>query len=118
MLRDTISEGEHTDPKSIVQQIANSIKTLYYRRFRDAAANECDDVVTYNPITRRVIFKNLVRRIYLITAPTNAPLFQCSVTVLAPLKYGHQANEILIYFRWRQKIVRLQLFEPVIRSSD
>ena len=28
VLTDTISEGEHTDPKSIVQQIANSIKTL------------------------------------------------------------------------------------------
>ena len=27
VITDTISEGEHTDPKSIVQQIANSIKT-------------------------------------------------------------------------------------------
>ena len=51
LLTDTISEGEHTDPKLIVQQIANSIKTLYYRRFRDASANECDGVVTYNQIT-------------------------------------------------------------------
>ena len=30
VLTDTISEGKHTDPKSIVQQIVNSIKTLYY----------------------------------------------------------------------------------------
>ena len=30
VLTDTISKGEHTDPKSIVQQIANLIKTLYY----------------------------------------------------------------------------------------
>ena len=28
VLTNTISEGEHTDPKSIFQQIANSIKTL------------------------------------------------------------------------------------------
>ena len=33
----------NTVPKSIVQQIANSIKTFYYRRFSDAAATECDD---------------------------------------------------------------------------
>ena len=58
----------------IVQQIANSIKTLYYRRFPDAGATECDDVVTFNPITRRVIFKNSVRSRYLIAAPTNASI--------------------------------------------
>ena len=52
MLKDTISEGEHTDPKSNVQKIANLIKTLYYRQFCDAAAKECDDVVTHNLITR------------------------------------------------------------------
>ena len=51
VLTDTLSEGEHIDPKSIVQQIAISIKTQYYCRFCDAAANECDDGVTYNPIT-------------------------------------------------------------------
>ena len=50
------------------------IKTLYYRRFPDAGATECDDVVTYYPITRRVIFKNLVRSRYLIFAPTNASI--------------------------------------------
>ena len=49
VLTDTINEGVHTDPKSIVQQIANSINTFYYRRYRDAAATECDKVVTYNP---------------------------------------------------------------------
>ena len=48
------------------------IKTLYYRRFLDDGANKCDYVVTYNPITRRVIFINLVRSLYLIAASTNA----------------------------------------------
>ena len=87
VLTDTISEGEHTDPKSIVQQIANSIKTLYYRRFPDAAATECDEVVTYNPITRRVIFRNLVRSRYLIAAPTNTSIISM---------FGHGARSFKI----------------------
>ena len=72
VLTDTISEGEHTDPKSIVQQIANTITTLYRRRFPEAAADECNDIVTFNPITRRITFKNLVRSRYLIAAPSDA----------------------------------------------
>ena len=46
-ITETISEGEHTDPQSIVQQIARTITALYCRRFPEAAANECDDIVTY-----------------------------------------------------------------------
>lgn len=46
--------------------------TLYYRRFRYVAVTECDDVVAYNPITCRVIFKYLVLCRYLIAALTNA----------------------------------------------
>ena len=115
VLTDTISEGEHTDPKSIVQHIANLIKTLYYRRFSDAGATECDDVVTYYPITRRVIFKNLVRSRYLIAAPIKGSIISM---------FGHGARSFKIQAsnerdidipRWRQKIVRRQLFEPVIR---
>ena len=87
MLTDTISEGKHTNPKSIVQQIANSIKTLYYRRFPDAAATECGDVVTFNPITRRVILTNLVRSRYLIAAPTNASIISM---------FGHGARSFKI----------------------
>ena len=62
------------DPKSIVQQIASTITALYRRRFPDAAADECDDIVTYNSITRRVTFKNLVRSRYLIAAPSDASI--------------------------------------------
>ena len=87
MLTDTISEGKHTDQKSIVQQIATSIKILYYRRFRDAAATECDYVVRYNPITRRVIFKNLVWSRFLIAAPTNASIISM---------FGHGARSFKI----------------------
>ena len=47
---------------------------LYSRRFPEAAANECDDIVTYNSITRRVTFKNLVRFRYLIAAPSDASI--------------------------------------------
>ena len=87
VLTATISEGEHRNPMSIVQQIANSIKTLYYRRFPDAAATECDDVVTYNPITSRVIFRNLVRSSYLIAAFTNTSIISM---------FGHGARSFKI----------------------
>ena len=77
----------NTDPKLIVQQIANSIKTLYYCRFRDATANKCDEVVTYNSITRRVIFNNLVRSRYLFVASTNASIISM---------FGHGAPSFTI----------------------
>ena len=87
MRTDTISEAEHTNPKSIVQQIASSIKTHYYRLCRDAAANECDDVVTYNPITRRCMFNNLVGSRYFIVAPNNAYIISM---------FGHGARSFKI----------------------
>ena len=74
VIKKKISEGEHTDQKSIVQQIASTITALYRHRFPEAAANECDDNVTYNSITRRVTFKNLVRSRYLIAAPSDASI--------------------------------------------
>ena len=83
----TISEGEHTDPKSIVQQIASKITALYRRRFPDAAANECNDIVTYNSITRRVTFKNLIRSRYLIAAPSDASIISM---------FGHGARSVKI----------------------
>ena len=43
---DTISEGEYTDPSLIVRQIQNTITALYRSRFPDAAANECDELMT------------------------------------------------------------------------
>ena len=45
---------------------------FYRRRFPEAAENEYDDIVTYNLITCRVTFKNLVRSRYLIAAPSDA----------------------------------------------
>ena len=83
----TISEGEYTDPSLIVRQIQNTITALYRSRFPDAAANECDDIVNYNPITRRVTFKNLVRSRYLIAAPSDA-------SIISMLGYGGRSVKI------------------------
>ena len=95
MLTDTISKGKHTDPKSIVQQIANTITALYRRRFPEAAADECNDIVTFNPITRRVTFKNLVRSRYLIAAPTDASIISM---------FGLKARSIKIRASSQRKI--------------
>ena len=56
-------------------RLSNKSRTrlqLYRRRFPEAAADECNDIVMFNPITRRITFKNLVRSRYLIAAPNNA----------------------------------------------
>ena len=100
LLTDTISDGKHTDRKSIVQQIANAIKTQYYRRFRDVCATQCDDVVTDNPITRRVIFTNLVRSRYLIAAHTNASIISM---------FGHGARSFKIRVSSEREIDLLQV---------
>lgn len=87
VLTDTISEGEHTDPSSIVKQIEGTIETLYRRRFPDAGADECKDIVTFNPITRKVTFKNLVRSRYLIAVPSTASIISM---------FGHGSRSIKI----------------------
>jgi hypothetical protein len=87
VLTDTISEGEHTDPSSIVKQIEGTIETLYRRRFPDAGADKCKDIVTFNPITRKVTFKNLVRSRYLIAVPSTASIISM---------FGHGSRSIII----------------------
>ena len=87
VLKETISESEYSDPSLIVRQIKNTITALYQIRFPDAAANKCDDIVTYNPITRRVTFKNLVRSRYLIASPSDA-------SIISMLGYGDRSVKI------------------------
>ena len=114
VLTNTISKGKQKDPKSFVQQIANSIKTFYYRRFSDAAVTECDYVVTYNLITSKVIFKNLVRNHYLIVALTNAPIISLFDHINCSFKIRQSSKQEINLLSVGTKIVRIQLSDPVI----
>ena len=59
----------------------------YYRRFPEASATKCDDVVKYNLITHRVIFQNIVWSSYLIAASTNASIISM---------FGHGVRSLII----------------------
>ena len=100
MITKTISKGKHTDIKSIVQQIASTITTLYSRRFPKSAANKCDDNVTYYLIIRWLTFKNIMRFRYLIAEPTDASII---------LLFGHGARSVKIRASSEQKIDVLPL---------
>ena len=71
VLTDTICEGEHVDPTLIAQQIANKIISLIRRRFPQAPLEEYENVVSYNPVTRCVTFKNLRLTRYIVVAPAD-----------------------------------------------
>ena len=101
VITEIISEGEHTNHKSIVQKIAKTITTLYRRRFPDAAANECDDIVTYNPITPRVTFQTLVRSRYLIAAPRNA-------SIISMFNHGARSVKIRASSEWEIDVLPLE----------
>ena len=74
LLTGTISEGEHTDPTTLVNQIKSTIEKLYRQQYPVASSIECDDIITYNPITRKVNFKYLEGSRYLIAAPADASI--------------------------------------------
>ena len=63
-----------SDLTTIVKQIENTIQTMYRRQYPDAPETDFNDIVTYNPITRKVTFKNLKHARYLIIAPANASI--------------------------------------------
>ena len=89
VLTDTICKGEQSNLKSTIKQIAITITAFYRRRFPDATADKCNEIVTDNPIIRQVTFTNLVRSRYLIAAPLDASIISmfghgaCSVKIRA-----------------------------------
>ena len=74
VLTDTISEGEHIDPSLIVEQIASKVISLFRRCLPNAPKEEYENLVSYNPVTRRVTFKILTNPRYLIVTPSDGSI--------------------------------------------
>jgi len=74
LLSGTIEEGEYSDPTTIVKQIDNTIRTLYRKHFPDFSRADPTDIVTYNPTSRKVTFRNLEFAEYAIIAPARASI--------------------------------------------
>ena len=55
--------------------------------YPEVSATETNDIVTYNPITRKVTFKNLVQSRYLIAAPANS-------SIISMLGHGSRTTAI------------------------
>ena len=63
----TIEENKKSNLLSILNHIKTTITTYYRQEY--PSEEDCDDIVTYDPKTRKVTFKNLVHASYLIVAP-------------------------------------------------
>lgn len=87
VLTDTIIEGEHIDPELIVEQISSKIVSLFRQHFPNVSPEEYENPVTYNPVTRRVTFKNFHGSRYLIVAPSDGSI----ISLL-----GHRARSFKI----------------------
>jgi len=74
LLSGTIEEGDYLDPTTIVKQIDTTIRTMYRQHFPDFSRDDSEDIVTYNPTSRKVTFRNLEFAEYAIIAPAKASI--------------------------------------------
>ena len=102
----TISEGEHSDPTAIVKQIESTIKTMYRRMYPEVSETDTNDIVTYNPITRKVTFKNLGPSRYLIVAPADS-------SIISMLGHGSRTTAITTS---RKRVIEVLPVETEISS--
>jgi hypothetical protein len=68
----TIKENKNSDLPTIVDHIKNTITTMYRKEY--PTETDCEDIVTYDPETKKVTFKNMRRSRYLIVAPATASI--------------------------------------------
>jgi hypothetical protein len=64
---ETIEENKNSNLMSIISHIRKTIRINYRQQYPQE--EDCDDIVTYDPKTRKVTFKNLEHASYLIVAP-------------------------------------------------
>jgi len=81
----TIKENKNSDLPTIVDHIKNTITTMYRKEY--PTETDCEDIVTYNPETKKVTFKNMRRSRYLIVAPATA-------SIIAMLGHGARSTEM------------------------
>ena len=81
----TIEENKNSDLASIVEHIKNTITTMYRNEY--PMETDCEDILTYDPKTEKVTFKNMRRSRYLIVAPANA-------SIISMLGHGARSTEI------------------------
>jgi hypothetical protein len=81
----TIEENKNSNLMSIVKHIKTTITTYYRQEYPEE--EDCDDIVTYDPKTRKVTFKNLEHSTYLIVAPAFS-------SIISMLGHGKRSYEI------------------------